>query len=238
MKKRSTFIVIILLFLIGDCFFSTLSNPNIHSYGTHLFRVLTWLSMALWYYDEQKHNFRKTQIVFFVSILLPIISSFSNYLLLYRNSTFIYISVNIMMTLLWIYVFKKLGKISIKKESFSNIAIHVISFIVFPLAYYFLTLYANLNFSFKILTLVFFIVFAYMSTIARFLDIDEQNKKLLMLSIVLLVLISIVNSHHFFLQKNAWAYTVTRTLTVISRCLLIFVVIESSNKLSARYQED
>jgi hypothetical protein len=238
MKKQPFFILIIFLLLGGDIYSSTLTNFSANSFLCNMFRIFTWTTMGFWYFDAQKHNFGKTQILFLLSILLPIISSFSTYLLAYKTSTFIYIAINTIMTVLWIYVLKKIGKPTIRRESYINIGIHVACFILFPLVFYFLTIYETINTSFKFLLMIFIVAFAYMSSIARFLDIDERNKKLLMISIVLLVLISIINSHHLFLQKKMWAYAVVRTLIVISRCLLIFVVIDISNKLLALHEED
>ncbi|WP_188771382.1 hypothetical protein [Emticicia aquatilis] len=222
MRINFLFIGIILIVLLGECFVHDQTNKEFADFWSNNFRIASWLLMGLWYYQLQKMNFGRKQLLFLISIILPIIVSLTSYLMLERTAIIINIIINGIIFGIWIYYFHNLGaRVNIRdtEKTLNKISP---AFFLFPLLFYFFSLYQTLTGIYTILVFLYVLIFSYTGIVAVFLPVSEERKLYIILALSLLVIANIMNAYHTFLQKLLWAYPVIRTITVASKCMLIY----------------
>jgi hypothetical protein len=223
MKRNFVFIITIFIVLIGEICFHEYSHQD--TLWTNNCRIFSLLLMGFWYFNIQKENFNQIQKAFLLSILLPIIVSLSSYLIPEKGAIIINIFINMGMLMLWIYAFKHLGASITLKDSNQTLQKLIPAFFVLPLLYYYFSLYQSLTFIYAILVLVYILIFSYTALLAAFLPFKGDKKFWLIFGIILLAMVNILNGYHTFLQNIAWAYPVSRTFTVASKCMMIYGMI-------------
>ena len=226
MNRNALFISIILIVLLGECYVHELNDKKISDFWSNNLRIVSWILMGLWYYRLQKINFGRKLLFFLISIVLPILVSLTSYLLVERVAIILNIIINAIVFGIWIYYFHYLGaKINIKdtEKTLNKISP---AFFIFPLLFYFFSLYQNLSGVYTILVFLYVLIFSYTGILAVFLPVSEERKLYIILAISLLVVANIMNAYHTFLQKLLWAYPVIRTITVASKCMLIYGIAE------------
>ncbi len=236
MKRNISFIIVIFIVLICEICFHEYNHQD--SFWTNNFRILSWIIMGFWYYDNQKENFNRIQTVFLISMLLPIIVSLSSYLIPERQAIIINIYTNIGILMLWIYAFKRLGAIITLNDSNRTLTKVTPAFFIFPLLFYYFSLYQALTGVYVFIVLIYIVLFSYTGVLAAFLPFNEEKRLWITFGIMLLVFVNIINGYHTFLQKLSWAYPVLRTVTVISRCMMIYGMIRYVEKRSFSFAED
>lgn len=237
LKTNVFYLVVIFLLLISECYNNKFADKELAVFWNNNLRILSWLAMGIWYYQILKGNFTRVQKLFLVSILLPIIVSFSTYLLPERQAISINIGVNIAVLCLWIYVFKFLGAAIILRDQSQTFSKLVPAFFILPLLFYFFSLYKSLSTFYAILVLIYILVFSYTGILAAFLPFNEERRLWITFGIMLLVLVNIMNGYHTFLQKITNVYPIIRTMTVISRCMMIYGMIGFDLERSIRKKQ-
>lgn len=183
-----------------------------------------------WFYQLQKCNFKLQQKLFLLSIILPIIVSLSSFLLPERLAIIINIGINTIVFLIWIYYFHAMGaKISLR-DADNNFQKIIPAFLFFPLCFYFLSLYQSLTGIYIAIVFMYVIVFSYTGILAVFLPVNEERRLYIILGISLLVLANIMNAYHTFLEKLIWVYPVIRTITVASKSMFIYGIVDCGIK--------
>ncbi|WP_238806383.1 hypothetical protein [Emticicia aquatica] len=223
--KNIIFITAIFLVLVCECYAQVLENKNQADLWSNNFRIVSYFIMGFWYYDKQKENFGTIQKVFLISIFIPIAVSLSSYLIDEKIAIIVNISVNSMMFASWVYVFKQLGAFITFKDSNRTIIKLMPAFLVLPMLFFYFSLYQSLPLLYSIFVFSYIIFFSYTGLLAGFLPIKEEKKLWIIIAIVILVIVNFMNGYHTFLQKLSWAYPVIRTLTVTSRCMMIYGMI-------------
>ncbi|WP_435354470.1 hypothetical protein [Emticicia sp. SJ17W-69] len=223
MKINIGFIIIVFLVLIGEIGLHELNHQD--SLWTNNCRIISLILMGTWYYINQKGNFNRIQKAFLISILLPIIVSLSSYLIPEKEAIIINIFINMGILMLWIYAFKHLGASITLKDNNQTLQKLIPAFFVLPLLYYYFSLYQALPRIYAIIVLVYILIFSYTAVLSAFLPLKEDKKFWLIFGVILLVIVNILNGFHTFLQNLVWAYPVSRTLTVASKCMMIYGMI-------------
>ncbi|GGD82782.1 hypothetical protein GCM10011514_53590 [Emticicia aquatilis] len=142
--------------------------------------------------------------------------------MLERTAIIINIIINGIIFGIWIYYFHNLGaRVNIRdtEKTLNKISP---AFFLFPLLFYFFSLYQTLTGIYTILVFLYVLIFSYTGIVAVFLPVSEERKLYIILALSLLVIANIMNAYHTFLQKLLWAYPVIRTITVASKCMLIY----------------
>lgn len=237
LKTNLFYLVVILLILISECFSNEYADKEIAALWTNNFRISSWLAMGIWYYQIQKENFTLVKKIFLVSILLPIIVSFSTYLLPERQAISINIVVSIIILCLWIYVFKLLGALIVLRDQNQTFSKLVPAFFILPLLFYFFSLYQSLSTFFAVLVLIYILVFSYTGVLAAFLPFNEEKRLWITFGIMIFVLVNIMSGYNIFLQKIPNSYPILRTMTVISRCMMIYGMIYYDLEQSKRKKQ-
>lgn len=230
LKSNLFYLIVIFLILFVECFANEFTDKESAALWTNNLRILSWLAMGIWYYQIQKENFTLVQKLFLGSILLPIIISFSTYLLPEHQAIIINIGVSIAILSLWILDFKLLGASIVLKDKNQTFSKLVPAFFILPLLFYFFSLYQALSAFFAVLVLIYILIFSYTGVLAAFLPFNEEKRLWITFGIMLLVIVNIMNGYHTFLQKIPNAYPILRTMTVISRCMMIFGMIRYVKK--------
>lgn len=226
MKINFLFISAILIVLIGECFVHDYIDKNQAELWSNNLRIVSWILLGLWFYQLQKSNFKLQQKLFLLSILLPIIVSLTSFLLPEHLAIIINIGINIIIFLIWIYYFHAKGaKISLR-DADNNFQKVVPAFLIFPLCFYFLSLYQSLIGIYAVIVFIYVVIFSYTGILVVFLPVAEERRLYIVLGISLLAVANIMNAYHTFLEKLFWVYPVIRTITVASKCMLIYGIID------------
>lgn len=224
--------------LIGECF----AHDYLDKYQAELWsnnlRIISWLLMGMWFYQLQKCTFELPQKLFLLSILLPIIVSLTSFLIIESLAIIINLFINILIFLIWIYYFHAVGaKVSLRDEE-NNFQKIIPAFLLFPLAFYFLSLYQALYGIYVIIVFVYVLVFSYTGILAVFLPVGDERRLYIILGISLLVVANIMNAYHTFLEKLFWVYSVIRTITVASKCMLIYGIVDCRVKKELSFNQN
>ena len=238
LKHNLLYLILIFLILVGECFAHELENKEMAALWSNNLRILSCLTMGASYFQMQKHDFACVQKLFLISILLPIIISLSSYLIPERHAIVINIGVNIVILGLWIRIFKLLGASIIFKDQNNTFSKLIPAFFILPLLFYYFSLYQSLTIIFAILVLIYILVFSYTGLLAAFLPINEEKVLWIIFGIILLVLVNMMNGYHTFMQKISNAYPIIRTMTVISRCMIIYGMIGYVEEKIVVFEED
>lgn len=230
MKTNFLFLSIILIVLIGECFAHDYVDKNQAELWSNYLRITSWTLMGIWFYQLQKSNFKLQQKVFLLSILFPIIVSLASFLLPERLAVIINLCINAIIFLMWIYYFHAMGaKISLR-DTDNNFQKVVPAFLIFPLCFYFLGLYQSLIGIYALIVFIYVIIFSYTGILAVFLPVVEDRRLYIVVGISLLAIANIMNAYHTFLEKLFWVYPVIRTITVASKCMLIYGIVDCGVK--------
>ncbi len=230
MKINFLFISAILIVLIIECFaHDQIDKDRAELWSNHL-RITSWTLMGIWFYQLQKCAFKLQQKLFLLSVLFPIVVSLTSYLLPERLAIIINIGVNTIVFLLWIYCFHEMGARISLRDSDNNFKRIVPAFLFFPLCFYFLSLYQSLTGIYVVIVFIYVIVFSYTGILAVFLPVGDERRLYIILGIALLAVANIMNAYHTFLDKLMWVYPVIRTITVTSKCMLIYGIVDCSVK--------
>lgn len=230
MKANFWFLSIILIVLIGECFAHDYVDKNQAELWSNNLRIISWILMGMWFYRLQKCNFKLQQKLFLLSILLPIIISLTSFLLPEGLAIIINICINTIVFLIWIYYFHAMGAKITLRDAENNFQKIIPAFLFFPLCFYFLSLYQSLTGIYIIIVFIYVIVFSYTGILAVFLPINDERRLYIILGISLLVMANIMNAYHTFLEKLFWTYPVIRTITVASKCMLIYGIVDCGAK--------
>ena len=224
-KMNKKFTLVILLLLIIELVFFQLKIPNL-DFWLNIFRILSWLLFGTWYYLNQKPLNTRIKKLFFVSLLYAILISLFTYLLPERIAISINISIYVITLATWCYIFKLMGaKVLFKDNEYTFLRI-LPAYYILPLFFYILVLHNAVPKQYTLFILSYLFIFSYTGTLATFLPIKENNRLLISWSITLIILTNMINSYYTFLEKLPWAYLVNRTVTVISRCMLVYGMIK------------
>lgn len=230
MKTNFLFLSIILIVLIGECFTHDYVDKNEAALWSNYLRIISWTLMGIWFYQLQKCTFKRPQKLFLLSILLPIIVSLTSFLLPERLAIIINLCINSIIFLIWIYYFHAMGAKIVLRDADNNFQRVVPAFLVFPLCFYFLSLYQSLIGIYALIVFIYVIIFSYTGILAVFLPVDEERRQYIILGILLLAVANIMNAYHTFLEKLFWVYPVIRTITVASKCMLIYGIVDCGVK--------
>lgn len=238
MKTNFLFIGTILLVLIGESF----AHDYLDKYQAELWsnnlRIISCLLMGMWFYQLQKCTFKLQQKLFLLSILLPIIVSLTSYLIAEPLAIIINICINITIFLIWIYYFNAMGaKISLK-DADNNFQKIIPAFLILPICFYFLSLYQSLIGIYVLIVFIYIMIFSYTGILAVFLPVTEERRLYIVLGISLLAIANIMNAYHTFLEKLFWVYPVIRTITVASKCMLIYGIVDCKVKKELSFNQN
>lgn len=238
MKINFLYISAILIVLVGECFAHDYIDKNQAELWSNNLRIVSWTLMGLWFYQLQKCNFILQQKLFLLSIILPIIVSLTSFLLPEHLAIIINIGINIIVFLIWIYYFHAMGaKISLR-DSDNNFQKIIPAFLFFPLCFYFLSLYQSLTGIYVVIVFIYVVVFSYTGILAVFLPVAEERRLYIVLGISLLAIANIMNAYHTFLEKLFWVYPVIRTITVSSKCMLIYGIVDCGVKGKTSFNQN
>lgn len=216
--------------LIGECFAHDYVDKNEAELWSNYLRIISWTLMGIWFYQLQKCTFKRPQKLFLLSILLPIIVSLTSFLLPERLAIIINLCINSIIFLIWIYYFHAMGAKIVLRDADNNFQRVVPAFLIFPLCFYFLSLYQSLIGIYALIVFIYVIIFSYTGILAVFLPVDEERRQYIILGILLLAVANIMNAYHTFLEKLFWVYPVIRTITVASKCMLIYGIVDCGVK--------
>ena len=225
MKKNIAYITLILLLLICEIFAYMEEQVLYHAFWVNFIRILSWITFGIWYFHAEKERFKRIQKIFLISNLLPIFATLSFYFFTLNEGLNLSYSINIVIFLLWIYVFRLMGaRIVFKKEDdFFKKSIPI--FFIFPIAYYFLTLHPILTSSYGIFNLIFILTISYACLLSIFLPINQDIKLFITFGIVLFISISLLFSNYLFIEKKMLSYVISRIVVVVTRCMIIYGMI-------------
>lgn len=235
MTKNIVYISIILLFLICESLAFVNEKQLFNAFWVTLFKISSALMFVIWYYIEEKKRFKRIQKIFLFSNLIAIIINFVYYFFTIMEGMDLIYCLNISVFLLWIYVFKLMGaRIAFKKSDdlFKKLTP---LFFVFPIVYYFLTLYPVLTTSFAILKLIFTLIISYTCLLSIFLPINFEKRLWITLSIILFIYISLLYSNYLFIENKFWSYVISRIILVISKCMMIYGMINYGKEQKAKF---
>jgi hypothetical protein len=225
MAKNIIYVFIIFLILICEISAQVIERQQHTAFWANNFRTLSFIMMGVWCFHKQKGNFRTIQRLFLISILLPIFAPLAFYFYAQPKAIFISIGIDIIFFCLWIIVFKKMGaKISLKESSDTIKKLFPVLFIL-PFIYYFIILYPILPYLYAIIVFIYILLLSYVCILSIFLPINEEYKEWIILGLILFFFLSFMNGHHEFLQQTPWSYPAIRILAVISRCMIIYGMI-------------
>ncbi len=238
MKKNITYISIIFLLLLCESLAFIEEKQLFDAFWVNFFKILSAVLFVIWYYQEEKKQFNLIQKIFLISNLFAIIITPIYYFYTLKEGMDLIYCLNILVFLLWIYVFRLMGaKISYKlSDDFFKKLIPL--FFVFPIVYYFLTLYPVLTTSFAILKLVFTLTISYACLLSTFLPINYEKKLWITLSLILFIYISLLYSNYLFIENKFWSYIFSRIILVISKCMMFYGMIDYNRKRNRDFNED
>ena len=238
MKKNTTYIFIILIFLICEIFAQSVEVKIYHASWTVSFRVLSFITMGIWYFQMQKEHFDRMQKVFLISILLPILPALMLYLFIEKIAVGVNICIHFAIFFIWIDVFKRMGA-AIKVFNSSDNSKFFLPFIFIILFVYFImVLYPNVSFAYAFIIFIFIILASYAGMLVLFLPSNDNNKYLIILGVCLSIFAHIMHSYYIFLLESYLIYPFFRAMIVLSACSMIFGMINLNNNPSALNDED
>lgn len=223
MNVNIRFIIIVFIVLIGEIGLYEFNHHD--TLWINNCRIFSLLLMGFWYYSKQKKNFSHIQKAFLISILLPITVSLSSYFIPEKVAIIINIFINMGILMLWIYAFKHLGASITLKDADQTLQKLIPAFFVLPLLYYIFCLYQSLPTVYAVIVLVYILIFSYAGVLAAFLPFKGDKKFWLIFGVILIAMVNMLNGYHTFLQNLSWAYPISRTLTVASKCMMIYGMI-------------
>jgi hypothetical protein len=224
MKKNTKFIVVIFILLI--CEICSYEYNHQYSLLTNNFRVLSYLTMCLWYYQREKENFNQVQKLFVITVFLRIFSTLATYLMDKKDSIIVSVSIHVSIFLLTSYIFKRMGG-KIKLYEPERILIKLIpTFLILPLVFYFFLLYPKLFGIYTFLILIYILVLCYTALLLAFLPINEKKRLWIICGSVFFAIATIIEAQDTFLEKLTWSYSVVRTLLTVSICMAIYGMID------------
>ena len=121
------------------------------------------------------------------------------------------------------------AKVSLR-DAENNFQKIVPAFLIFPQVFYFLSLYQSLYGIYVVIVFVYVVVFSYTGILAVFLPVGDERRLYVILGLALLAVANIMNAYHTFLEKLFWVYPVIRTITVASKCMLIYGIVDCGVK--------
>lgn len=238
MKINFLFLSIILIVLIGECFAHDQIDKEQAEFWSNNLRIISWILMGMWFYWLQRCKFGFLQKLFLISILLPIIVSLTSYLLPERQAILINIGINTVSFSIWIYYFHQMGARVSLRDADNNFQKIIPAFLFFPLCFYFLSLYQSISGIYAVIVFIYVIVFSYTGILAVFLPVGDERRLYVILGISLLVVANIMNAYHTFLEKLFWVYPVIRTITVSSKCMLIYGIVDCGVKEKTSFNQN
>lgn len=222
-----------------ECCAHDLADERQAALWSNNLRIISWILIGRWFYKLQSCEFGFPQKLFLLSLLLPIIVSLTSFLLPELLAILINIGVNTLIFLIWIYYFHKMGARISFRDSDNNFQRIIPAFLFFPISFYFFSLYESLTGVYSVVVFIYVIIFSYTGILAVFLPIGDERRLYVIIGLSLLVMANIMNAYHTFLEKLFWAYPVIRTITVASKCMLIYGLVdcEARRKLSLSKEE-
>lgn len=186
MKTNFLFLSIILIVLTGEC----IAYYNVDKHQAELWsnnlRIISWILIGMWFYQLQKCTFGFNQKIFLSSLLLPIIVSLASFLLSEHLEIIINVSINIIVFMIWIYYFRKIGaKISLK-DADNNFQKIILTFLIFPLLFYFFSLNDAISGIYAIIIFIYVLVFSYTGILTVFLPVRNERRLYLNLGAILI----------------------------------------------------
>lgn len=227
-KKNFVFIVSVFIVLVFECYTNQFKKEDAALWSS-IFRILTWVVMGIWYYQAQKKDFYQTQKVFLISNLLPIFVALSSYFIVEQKAMLFNISINLVVFVLWIVVFNRMGaRISFKESTSAFKKVLPISFVL-PFFYFFFSLYPKLSNIYSTIIFCYLVVISYAGILSGFLPKNDKTIYIT-LGIILWIFSNLMESHYIFLLKFPDSYPIIRTIAVTSRCIMIYGMINYAEK--------
>ncbi|GAB2632242.1 hypothetical protein GCM10027035_28180 [Emticicia sediminis] len=238
MRINQLFIGIILIVLIGECFTHDYIDKDQAELWSNNLRIISWILMGVWFYQLQKGTFEFRQWLFLFSIILPVVVSLISFLLPEPIAIIVNICINTFIFLIWIYYFHAMGaKISFR-DSDNNFQKIIPAFLIFPLSFYFFSLYEALSGVYSIIVFIYTVIFSYTGILSVFLPVGDERRLYIILGLSLLVVANILNAYHTFLEKLFWAYPVVRAITVASKCMFIYGIADFRVKKDLSFNQN
>ena len=227
-KNNFIFIVCVFVALVLECYAYKFKKEDAALWSS-IFRIMTWVVMGIWYYQQQKKHFTQTQKLFLLSNLLPIFVALSSYFIVEQKAMLINILINLVVFVLWIVVFKRMGtRISLKESKNTFKKVLPIVFI-FSFFYFFFSLYPKLSNIYSTLIFCYLVVISYAGILSGFL-LRNDKTTYITLGIILWIFSNLMESHYIFLLKSPDSYPIIRVIAVISRCFMIYGMIHYAEK--------
>lgn len=238
MKKNITYLSIIFLLLLCESYAFAEEKQLYNAFWVSFFKISSAVIFVIWYYQKEKKQFNRIQKIFLCSNLLAILITLIYYFFTLKDGMGLIYSLNIFVFCLWIHVFRLMGaRISFKiNDDFFKKLIPL--FFIFPIVYYFLTLYPVLTTSFAILKLIFTLIISYTCLLSIFLPINYEKRLWLTLSLILFIYISLLYSNYLFIENKFWSYVISRIILVISKCMMFYGMIDYNKKQNETLTED
>lgn len=236
LKKNLAYISLIILLLLCEIVAYIEEQELYNSFWVNFIRILSWITLGVWYFQEEKKRFNRIQKIFLISNLLSILTTLSFYFFTLNEGLSLSYCINIFIFILWLYVFRLMGARIVFKKEDDFLKKSVPGFFILPIAYFFLTLYPILTPSYIILNLIFILTISYACLLSIFLPINSDKKLWITLGIILFISNSLLFSNYLFIEKNVLNFVIYRIVTVVSRCMMIYGMI--NYKTSALNEED
>jgi hypothetical protein len=226
LNKNRIYILLNLLILICEIYARIIEGNNIHAFWGRFFQLLSFLSLAFWYYQMQKDRFFNLQKWFLVSLLVPILTPISDYFFVKQQTIFIIIIINIIYFSIWISVFKAIGaKLTLKNANNTFLKLYAL-ILSFPLIYFLISVVDKLSPIFLIAILILYLLFSYTSLLSIMLPISDNKRKWIILGLTIFVFQTILFSYNYFLLSFEYGDIYSRILIVISKCMVIYGMID------------
>lgn len=238
MKKNIKYISTIFLLLLCEIFAYSEEKQLFHAFWVSFFKILSAMIFVIWYFQAEKKRIELIQKLFLLSNLLAILVSLLYYFFTLQEGLDLIFCLNIVVFFLWIYVFKLIGaKIVFKKDDDLLKKLTPI-FFVFPIVYYFLTLYPVLTTTHAILKLIFTLTISYACLLSLFLPINASKKLSITLGIILFIFISLLYSNYLFIEDKMWSYVISRIILVTSKCMMVYGMINYNKEQKGNLTEE
>jgi hypothetical protein len=240
-KKNIAFIVTIFFLLGCELYITTLGYKSYKDIWGHIFRAIISLIIVLWYYEMEKNRFGKIQRMFLisntfpfiVSLILPFIGllSFSPFsekriILSTQNIVLINLVVYTLKNVLWIFIFKSMGAFAAFNNSLHSLKNLIVVFFIFPLLYFFISLYPATSGISTIISFSYIFIFSFAGVLSAFLPIDEKKRFWITIGIVTVILGTILRTYDEFLLKITWGNELIGIVIVASRCMVTYGMID------------
>lgn len=234
LKKNQVYIILILLIFICEIYARVVEASNIHGLWVSAFHILSFLSLAFWYFQMQKHKLYSVEKLFLGSLLIPVFTPIADYFLIKQQAIFIIILTSIFYFIIWIFIFKKIGAKLILKKHKSGFIKFYLFILILPLIYYFVALIDKLSTIFLIEILILYFLFSYTSLLSVQLPINDTKKKWIVLGLMVYIFHTILFSYNYFLLSLEYGDIYSRILIVTSRCMIIYGMIDYDIELKIK----